>query len=83
MYKDLFLINFQPRVNKNSLNLAILTLQFNDVTLKTIKFLIKFGILTNKFNTHFTIWLVENVFVLTVFPAALAAREKGRINLIA
>ena len=45
--KIYFLINFQPRVNKNSLNLAILTLQFNDVTLKTIKFLIKFGILTN------------------------------------
>ena len=32
LYKDLFLVYLQPSVNKNSQNLAIFTLQFDDVT---------------------------------------------------
>ena len=36
LYKDLFLVYLQPNVNKNSQNVAILTLQFDDVTEKTI-----------------------------------------------
>ena len=36
LYKDLLFVYFQPSVNKNSQNLAILTLQFRDVTVKTI-----------------------------------------------
>ena len=36
LYKDLFFVYLQPGVNKNSQNLAILTLQFDDVTGKTI-----------------------------------------------
>ena len=35
-YKDLFFIYLQPSVNKNSQNVAILTLQFDDATVKTI-----------------------------------------------
>ena len=36
LYKDLFLVYLQPSVNKNSKNLAILSLKFDDVTVKTI-----------------------------------------------
>ena len=36
LYKDLFFVYLQPSVNKNSYNVAILTLQFGDVTVKTI-----------------------------------------------
>ena len=36
LYKDLPFVYLQPNVNKNSENLAILTLQFDDVTVKTI-----------------------------------------------
>ena len=36
LYKDLPSVYLQPSVNKNSLNLAILTLQFDEVTVKTI-----------------------------------------------
>ena len=32
LYKDLFLVYLQPSVNKNSQNLAVFTLQFDDVT---------------------------------------------------
>ena len=32
LYKDLLFVYLQPSVNKNSLNLAILSLQFDDVT---------------------------------------------------
>ena len=35
-YKDLVFVYLQPSVNRNSLNPAILTLQFDDVTVKTI-----------------------------------------------
>ena len=35
MYKDLIFVYLQPRVNKNSQNLAILSLQFDGVTVKT------------------------------------------------
>ena len=36
LYKDLLFVYLQPSVNKNSQNLAILTLQFDDITVKTI-----------------------------------------------
>ena len=36
LYKDLLFVNLQPSVNKNGQNLAILTLKFDDVTVKTI-----------------------------------------------
>ena len=36
LQKDLFFIYLQPSVNKNSQNLAVLTLQFHDVNMKTI-----------------------------------------------
>ena len=36
LHKDLLFVYLQPCVNKNSLNLAILTLQFDDITVKTI-----------------------------------------------
>ena len=36
LYKDFFFVYLQPSVNRNSWNLAILTLQFDDVTVKTI-----------------------------------------------
>ena len=36
LYKDLFSLYLQPSVNKNSKNLAFLTLQSDDVTVKTI-----------------------------------------------
>ena len=36
MYKDLLFVNLQPSVNKKTQNLAILTLKFDDVTVKTI-----------------------------------------------
>ena len=36
LYKDLFPINLQPSVNKNSYNLAFLTLQSDDLSVKTI-----------------------------------------------
>ena len=36
LYKDLFFVYLQPSVNKNVQNLAILTLQFDGVTVKTI-----------------------------------------------
>ena len=35
-YKDLLFVYLQPSVNKNSQNLTILILQFDDVTVKTI-----------------------------------------------
>ena len=35
-FKDLLCVYLQPSVNKNSLNPAILTLQFDDVTVKAI-----------------------------------------------
>ena len=36
MWKDLFFVYLQPSVNKNSQNFAILTLKFDDITVKTI-----------------------------------------------
>ena len=36
LYKGLLFVYLQRSVNKNSWNLAILTLQFDDVTVKTI-----------------------------------------------
>ena len=36
MYKDSLFVYLQPSVNKNSKNLAILILEFDDVTVKTI-----------------------------------------------
>ena len=36
VYKDLLFVYLQPNVNQNLQNLAILTLQFEDVTVKTI-----------------------------------------------
>ena len=36
LHKDLFPINLQPSVNKNSYNLAFLTLQSDDLSVKTI-----------------------------------------------
>ena len=42
LYKDLIFDYLQPIVNKNSYNLAILTLQFDDVTVKTIYCLSRF-----------------------------------------
>ena len=36
LYKDLLFVYLQPSVNKNSLKLAILTLKFDDVTVKAI-----------------------------------------------
>ena len=37
LYKDLFSFYLQPSANKNSENLAFLTFQSDDVTVKTIK----------------------------------------------
>ena len=36
LYKDLPFVYLQPSVNKDSQNFAIVTLQFDDVTVKTI-----------------------------------------------
>ena len=36
LYKDLLFVYLQPSLNQNSLNPAIVTLQFDDVTVKTI-----------------------------------------------
>ena len=36
LYKDLLFVYLQPSVDKNSQNLAILTLQFEHVTVKTM-----------------------------------------------
>ena len=36
LYKDLLFVSIQPSVNENSYNFAILTLQFDDITVKTI-----------------------------------------------
>ena len=36
LYKDLLFVYLQPSVNKNSYKLAILTFQFDDVTVKII-----------------------------------------------
>ena len=36
LYKDLLFVYLQPSINKNSYNLAILTLEFDDVTVKTM-----------------------------------------------
>ena len=43
LYKDLLFVYLQPTVNKNSLNLAIWTLLFDDVTVKTIYSIEKFS----------------------------------------
>ena len=55
LYKDLLFVYLKPCVNKNSKNLAILTLQFDDVTVKTIYWtmingITNFNIAATKFN---------------------------------
>ena len=60
LYKDLFSIYLQPSVNKNSWNLAFLTLQSDDVTVKTKAFLFRF------FNKPATS-VINNILLLTEF----------------